>query len=103
MWRSTAIVLAILAFSTSAMAVNPNTPFSPKVGMVGRGQAPCTKFQKEYALDHSVEDIYLEWSLGVVTGMNAILEAYKGPSRDIAAISDNDLKFRIRDYCGHHP
>jgi len=70
----------------------------------GVGVRTCAQFAKDYQSNPSYEEtIYANWALGFMSGMNAILDATDKPKRDLAAISFEDKKHFLRQYCDGHP
>jgi len=70
----------------------------------GVGVRTCAQFAKDYQSNPSYEEtIYANWALGFMSGMNAILDATDKPKRDLAAISFEDKKHFMREYCDGHP
>jgi len=70
----------------------------------GVGIQTCAQFAKDYQNNPSYEEtIYTNWALGFLSGMNAVLDATDKPKRDLAAISFEDKKHFLREYCDGHP
>jgi hypothetical protein len=69
----------------------------------GVGVRTCAEFAKDYQGNPSNEIIYVNWALGMLTGMNAVNEVSGNPRRDLAAISFEAKKEFMREYCDQHP
>jgi len=70
----------------------------------GVGVRTCGQFAKDYQNNPAnAEIIYNNWALGFMSGMNAAIQAADKPPRDLEAISFEEKKRCMRDYCDAHP
>jgi len=92
---------ALLGFATCAHA---DAVVGTEAVVGGVGIRTCAQFARDYQSNPSYEEtIYANWALGFMSGMNAILDATDKPKRDLAAISFEDKKHFLREYCDGHP
>jgi len=98
---------ALLGFGTCGHAdavVGTHAVVGTEAVVGGVGIRTCAQFAKDYQSNPSYEEtIYANWALGFMSGMNAILDATDKPKRDLAAISFEDKKHFLREYCDGHP
>jgi hypothetical protein len=70
----------------------------------GVGVRTCAQFAKDYQINPTnAETIYNNWALGLLSGMNAVNDVTGNPRRDLEAMSFEDKKRFMRDYCDAHP
>ena len=92
---SVVAVIALLAATSSARA--------EAIG-AGVGVRTCAQFAKDYKnAPENTETVYNNWALGFLTGFNVAAQAADRPQRDLEAMSFEDKKQFIRDYCDQHP
>jgi len=70
----------------------------------GVGVRTCAQFAQDYKNNPTnAETIYTNWALGFLSGMNAAADAFGNPRRDLEAMSADNKKQFMRDYCDQHP
>ena len=70
----------------------------------GVGIRTCGQFAKDYQNNPAnTEIVYNNWALGFMSGMNAVLDATDKPKRDLEAVSFEDKKRFMREFCDSHP
>jgi hypothetical protein len=71
----------------------------------GVGVRTCAQFAQDYNKNNpaNAETIYNNWALGFLSGLNAAADANGTPRRNLEAMSFNDKKQFMRDYCDQHP
>jgi hypothetical protein len=47
--------------------------------------------------------MYITWALGMLSGMNAVNDVNGNARRDLEAMSFEDKKLFMREYCDAHP
>ena len=92
-WCAAAVALLITTGSVHAEAI-----------AAGVGVRTCAQFAQDYKNNPAnAETIYTNWALGFLSGMNAAADAFGNPRRDLEAMSPDDKKQFMRDYCDQHP
>jgi hypothetical protein len=93
--RSWRIAAALLTMASSAHA---------EAIAAGVGVRTCAQFTQDYKNNPAnAETIYTNWALGFLSGMNAAADAIGNPRRDLEAISSDNKRQFMRDYCDEHP
>jgi hypothetical protein len=72
--------------------------------VAGAGANTCAQFGQDYKKSPATnEEIYYNWALGFLSGMNAIAIINGTLKRDLQAMSPADEKQFLRTYCDEHP
>jgi hypothetical protein len=72
--------------------------------MAGAGLDNCVEFAQGFQRDPRLtEQVYTQWLLGFMTGINAATSAAGKPGKNITALSVYDIQRRMRAYCDAHP
>ena len=93
--KSWCVAAALLTITGSAHA---------EAVAAGVGVRTCAQFAQDYKNNPvNAETIYTNWALGFLSGMNAIIAAHGTLGRDLQAMSLDNKKQFMRDYCDQHP
>jgi hypothetical protein len=80
------------------------SPAHAEAVAAGVGVRTCAQFAQDYKNNPAnAETIYNNWALGFLSGLNAAADANGTPRRNLEAMSFNDKKQFMRDYCDQHP
>ncbi len=91
-----------LALVVTLIAIEQSSA-NETIVMKGLGAASCAQFSQLYATNPATtESIYLNWTHGFMTGLNAARWP-NGPYRDLSAETDEQRNADIRAYCKSHP
>lgn len=70
----------------------------------GVGVRTCAQFGQDYKVNPSTnETIYINWALGLLSGMNIVFETLDKPKRNLASLSLQEKKVHMREFCDQHP
>jgi hypothetical protein len=69
----------------------------------GVGAASCSRLSQDYRINpRSIEAAMMDWAQGFMSGVN-ISDLRDGQYRDLQAMTVEDQKASLRDYCEEHP
>lgn len=92
-------VIALISVATLV----DNVGADESIVITGLGAASCAQFSQLYSMNpHTTENIYLDWSRGFMSGLNAARWP-SGPYRDLRAKTPEQLNVHARQYCEAHP
>jgi hypothetical protein len=70
----------------------------------GFGSSSCGTYADVTRKDPAVEELYLSWTLGFISGLNSLTSVtVKGTYRDLSAMDGDRMKHFLRHYCEEHP
>jgi hypothetical protein len=69
--------------------------------MMGAGVVSCAEYAKADRIDPNyAEDFFLSWAAGYMSGINSL---NKDAFFDLSAITSDEMKRYLRQYCNEHP
>jgi hypothetical protein len=70
----------------------------------GFGASSCRTYADAMRKDPAVEEFYLSWALGFMSGWNSLTSVVgKGTYKDLSAKDGDAMKYFLRRYCEEHP
>jgi hypothetical protein len=71
----------------------------------GFGSSSCGTYADVTRKDPAVEELYLSWALGFISGLNSLtsVAAKGGTYRDLSAMDGDAMKTFLKRYCAEHP
>jgi hypothetical protein len=72
-------------------------------GSAGAGVRPCVQYFEDYQKHLGVEDVWLDWAQGFMTGLNVLFHEKGHPTKNLVGISNTDQEASFLIYCEQHP
>ncbi|MGH6889700.1 MAG: hypothetical protein ACREHF_10980 [Rhizomicrobium sp.] len=77
---------------------------APQAQGFGLGMHSCAEFAEQYRANPVVvEDAYVAWAEGYMSGLNIESAVLNLPERSLAGLDLESIKVEIRSYCDNHP
>jgi hypothetical protein len=70
---------------------------------VGAGTFTCAKFGEWYKENTQTENWFFDWAQGYMSGLNVASMLTGGMYHDLAALSTEQQRTYLRQYCDQHP